>query len=141
MFVGRAKRDIGLSFVGVLVTDREAQRRRRVTTASSAPISSGGPSARDVVTGQWLYSDTQTPNRPDLADEWTGQSLTRQRRSRPTGTTTRGISTGPPKYKDVGDGFRADTGFVPQVGYREGLRADRLDGPPDRLLSRACGRS
>ena len=23
------------------------------------------------------------------------------------------------KYNDVGGGFRADTGFVPQVGYRE----------------------
>lgn len=27
------------------------------------------------------------------------------------------------RYEDVGDGFRADTGFVPQVGYRLGLAA------------------
>ena len=71
-----------------------------------------------MVTGQWLFSDTRTPNRPDLAAEWTGQSLTATRRTR-SGATTRRISTGSAQYKDIGDGFRADTGFVPQVGYRE----------------------
>ena len=41
VFVGRAKRDIGLSFVGVLATD-PGRIRRQGTIASSVPTSSGG---------------------------------------------------------------------------------------------------
>src|SRR5262245_6015652 len=56
VFVGRLKREMGLSFVGALVTDREAG-----DTASHnrvlGPDFMWRPSSADVVGGQWLYSD------------------------------------------------------------------------------------
>jgi hypothetical protein len=118
VFVGRAKRDIGLSFVGALLTDREAtdgHSHNRV----AGPDFQWRPSASDVVTGQWLFSDTSTPDRPDLADEWNGQHLSGSALQAYWTHSTRHVDWYA-KYNDVGSGFRADTGFVPQVGYREG---------------------
>lgn len=117
VFVGRAKRDIGLSFVGVIATDREAKSdssHNRVV----GPDFQWRPSGTDVVTGQLLYSETRTPQRPDLAAEWTGQSFASHGANigwnhNTTHLDVYGI------YRDFGDGFRADVGFVPQVGYRE----------------------
>jgi hypothetical protein len=117
VFVARAKRDIGLSFVSMLVTDREGhdtQSHNRVL----GPDFKWQPSGSDAVTGQWLFSETRTPNRPALATEWTGQSF-----SSHAGmivwnhNTTHFDAFG--LYRDLGNRFRADTGFVPQVGYRE----------------------
>src|SRR5262249_5654768 len=74
VLVARAKRDIGLSFVGVLVTAGEAHAgasHNRVV----GPDFQWRPSGGDVVSGQWIVSDSRTPDRPDLADEWTGQEL------------------------------------------------------------------
>jgi hypothetical protein len=117
VFVGRAKRDIGLSFIGAIVTDREAESgdsHNRVI----GPDFQWRPSGADVFTGQVLYSSSRTPDRPDLADEWTGQSLSGHAANLAYshGTTHFDAYGG---YKDFGDGFRADTGFVPQVGYRD----------------------
>jgi hypothetical protein len=115
--IARAKRDIGQSFVSVLVTDREAHdgaAHNRV----AGPDFQWRPSSNDVIAGQWLFSDTRAPDRPDLAASWTGESfashgavLTYNRN-----TEHLDVSLG---YKDFGDRFRADSGFVPQVGYRE----------------------
>jgi hypothetical protein len=118
VFVGRAKRDIGLSFVGALVTDREAtggNSHNRV----AGPDFQWRPSASDVVTGQWLFSETRTPDRPDLADEWNGQHISGRAFQTYWNHNTRHLDWSA-KYNDVGSGFRANTGFVPQVGYREG---------------------
>jgi len=118
VFVGRVKREMGLSFVGALVTDREG----RDTSSHNrvlGPDFLWRPNGADVVQGQWLYSDTRTPNRPDLADEWNGQTLRSQAGSVNYNHTTRTFDWYA-QYRDIGDGFRADTGFVPQVGYREG---------------------
>jgi len=117
VFVGRAKRDIGLSFVGVIVADREAKSggsHNRVV----GPDLQWRPSGTDVVTGQLLYSSTRTPNRPDLADEWTGQSLAGHAANIGWNHNTTHLDLYG-LYRDFGDGFRADVGFVPQVGYRE----------------------
>jgi len=117
VFVGRAKRDIGRSFIGMLVTDREGrgvQSYNRVL----GPDFQWRPNATDAVTGQWLVSDTRTPNRPDLAQEWHGQSMTSHAgQLQWSHNTTRVDSSA--TVKDVGDDFRAEAGFVPQVGYRE----------------------
>ena len=118
VFVGRAKRDIGLSFVGALVTDREAvdgSAHNRV----GGPDFQWRPSGSDVVSGQWLFSETRTPDRPDLASEWNGQQLSGSAVQANWSHNTRHLDWYA-KYNDVGSGFRADTGFVPQVGYREG---------------------
>ncbi len=118
VFVARAKKEMGLSFVGAMVADREAAAgdwHNRV----AGPDFQWRPSATDVVTGQWLYSETKTPNRTDLADEWTGQALSGSAAQVYWNHNTRHLDW-QAKYTDVGSGFRADTGFMPQVGYREG---------------------
>ena len=119
VFVGRAKRDIGRSFIGALIADREAtsvDAHNRVL----GPDFEWRPSAADVFTGQWLFSDTRTPDRPDLADEWNGQRLTGGALQTYWSHNTRHLDWFG-RYTDITDGFRADTGFVPQVGYREAL--------------------
>lgn len=117
VLVARAKREIGRSFVSVLVTDREG----RDTSSHNrvvGPDFQWRPTAREAITGQWLVSNTKTPNRPDLAAEWTGQSMTSHAgHLQWAHNSTRLDATA--LFKDVGEGFRAETGFVPQVGYRE----------------------
>ena len=116
VFIARAKRDIGLSSVGGLVTDREnrdGQGYNRVI----GPDFQWRPSASDVVTGQLLFSDSRTPQRVDLASEWTGRHLSGHGSHAQWQHSTRHIEwVG--QYKDFSDEFRADDGFVPQVGYR-----------------------
>jgi hypothetical protein len=113
VFVGRARRDIGQSFVSMLVTDRElhdGQGHNRVI----------GPDfqwrvGREVITGQALFSSSQTPNRTDLADEWNGQKL----RGRALILSWNRNTTHFDAFaegRDISDGFRADVGFMPQVG-------------------------
>ncbi len=114
--IARARRQIGLSFVSLLATDREGhdgQGHNRVA----------GPDFQwrwrdEVVTGQWLYSHTRTPDRPELAEEWTGTAL----RGHALTVGWRHSSArldASAEYSDRGEGFRADAGFVPQVGIRE----------------------
>jgi len=117
VFVARAKRDIGRSFVSMLVTDREG-RSSDSHNRVLGPDFQWRPNATDTITGQWLVSDTRTPNRPDLAREWNGQSMiSHAGQLQWSHSTTRFDSTA--MFKDAGDGFRAEAGFVPQVGYRE----------------------
>jgi hypothetical protein len=134
VFVGRAKRDIGLSFVGAMVTDREA-RDGSAHNRVFGPDFQWRPSASDVVTGQWLDSDTRTPNRPDLAAEWTGQTLQGNAFQTYWNHNTRHLDWFT-KYADVGRGFRADTGFIPQVGYREGSAQTGWQVYPTGLITR-----
>ncbi|HEX4565204.1 MAG TPA: DUF5916 domain-containing protein, partial [Vicinamibacterales bacterium] len=110
VFIGRAKKDIGLSFVSVLATDRE-NRDGNGHNRVAGPDLQWRPSGHDVLNGEALFSDTQTPNRPDLASEWNGQSMSGH--AAVVGfnhnTTHYDFST---QYHDVSTGFRADTGFV-----------------------------
>jgi hypothetical protein len=69
------------------------------------------------LTGKFLVSDSRTPNRPELAAEWNGQSL--------RGTAAWLYYTFSSRKWDFlidgrhfGANFRADDGFIPQVGYR-----------------------
>jgi len=116
VLIARAKRDIARSFVSMLVTDRESHDGNGHNRVFGPDFQ--WRADHDTVTGQLLFSDTTTPNRPDLAPDWRGQSF----RSHASdldwnhNTTHLDFSLG---YKDYGDGFRADAGFVPQVGYRE----------------------
>ncbi|HEY3157460.1 MAG TPA: hypothetical protein VGJ78_00755, partial [Vicinamibacterales bacterium] len=117
VFVARAKRDIKLSSVGVLMTDREAKSgdaHNRVV----GPDFQWRPSGNDVVMGQYLFTDTRTPNRPADAVEWTGQAFTGRAALAQWRHKTTHLEWAT-QYKELSDGFRADTGFVPQVGYRE----------------------
>jgi hypothetical protein len=116
--IGRARKDFGGSFAGILLTDRE-----------NASSDGGGhnrvlgtdfqwrPNQHDQVTGQILASDTQTPDRPDLYAGWDGRRFS----SRAMYLEWRHTSYhwfSRLHYEDFGDGFRTDVGFVPQVGHR-----------------------
>ena len=122
--ISRARHDFGQSFVSALGTFREAEggAHNRVF----GPDFQWRPKPTDTFTGQILWSDTRTPNRPDLVVapndngvEWDGRTL--QDRS-----FVANWSHGSPNWdlftqvQDVGREFRADEGFIPQVGYREG---------------------
>jgi hypothetical protein len=118
VLIARAKREIGRSFVSVLATDREAHdgngHNRLV-----------GPDfqwrwQREVVTGQWLFSETELPRRPDVAAAWNGASLNSHAGQIEFSHNTTHLDA-VAQYKDIGEGFRADSGFVPQVGYRSGF--------------------
>ncbi len=117
VFVGRAKRDVGRSFVGMLVTDREGRGTASYNRVVG-PDFQWRPNATEAVTGQWLVSDTRTPNRSDLAQEWRGQSMTSHAAQLQWSHNTTRVDSSA-SVKDVGDGFRAEAGFVPQVGYRD----------------------
>jgi hypothetical protein len=116
VFIGRVKKDFGLSFVSALVTDRESGKdgHNRVV----------GPDAQfrfkgtETITGQLLASDTKTPNRPDVNPKWTGDTLRSAAGQVAWNHSTERFDASA-AYKDFGSGFRADNGFLPQVGYRE----------------------
>ena len=124
--------------MSVLATDREIRGggHNRVV----GPDFQWRPSEKDTVTGQLLYSDSRTPVRPDLADEWDGRALTGHGAVAWWPHSTKTIDWFG-QYKDFGDEFRADNGFVPQVGYRADLSARPAtpSGPPASCA--ACGPS
>ena len=112
----RVRHDIGQSSIGVLGTGRN--------------INSGGnnvvfgpdvrwqPHQNDTFTAQALWSNSQTPNKPRLANEWDGRSLSDRALIANWSHTTKTTDI----YfqgQDLGKDFRADEGFIPQVGYRE----------------------
>lgn len=113
--IGRVRHDFGKSsFISLLGTTRE---------------SSGGAHNRVLgpdfqikndhhqLTGQILFSDTVNPDRPDLARSWNGEKLTGHAAwvwYWFSGKKWDLLVDGRHYTKD----FRADNGFVPQVGYR-----------------------
>lgn len=114
--IGRMRHDFGeTSFVSFLGTTREISggAHNRVL----GPDTVWRINDKWTFTGQMLLSDSRTPERPDLADEWDGRHL---RSHAGYGRVTRNTATTDLFVEgyDVGDDFRADNGFVPQVGYR-----------------------
>jgi hypothetical protein len=132
--VARLKKDLQESFVGMLLTDRQA-REGGSHNLVIGPDVQWRHQGRDTITAQLLVSDTRTPVRPDLAAEWTGQTLGgHAAQAQWAHSTTHFDLTG--LYKDVGRGFRADTGFVPQVGYRDTYVESGYTVHPSGFLSR-----
>ncbi|HUR33386.1 MAG TPA: DUF5916 domain-containing protein [Vicinamibacterales bacterium] len=116
VIIARAKRNLGRNFVGALVTDRES-RNGQGWNRLAGPDFQWRPTDQDTVTGQWLFSETQVPNRPDLSGEWDG----RVRNGAAAFANWNRNSTHLDSYlgyRELASGFRADAGFVPQVGYR-----------------------
>lgn len=115
VFAGRYRHLLGRSFWSVLGTAREIDGggHNRVV----GPDFQWRPNDIDWITGQFLWSDSTTPDRPDLADEWDGRSL---RGHAAELTWWRGTGVWDFYYlgRDVHEDFRADNGFIPQVGYR-----------------------
>jgi len=114
--IGRIRHNFGLSYISLLGTFRESE--------GSAHNRVLGPdfqwriNDKETVTGQLLFSNTKTPDRPDLASEWNGQTLNGHAADVWWSHSTKKIDWYT-EAKDYSDGFRADNGFVPQVGYRE----------------------
>jgi hypothetical protein len=134
VFIGRARKDIGgLSFVSVLMTDRES--------GSNGHNRLVGPDFQvrfhgtETITGQLLYSDTTTPNQPDVNASWTGNTLKSGAGQLSWNHNTEHFDFGT-TYKDYGSGFRADSGYVPQVGYRETFASTGWTFRPKGFLSR-----
>jgi hypothetical protein len=118
--IARYRRDLGSgqSFVSALYSGREIAGGgyNRVL----GPDFRWQPTSRDSITGQVLFSRSETPNRPDLAREWDGRELsghaaelTWYRAAEPWDFFV--------IYEDLADEFRADNGFVPEVGLRRAL--------------------
>jgi hypothetical protein len=122
VLVGSLRRDFGgTSYLGLLVTDRENE-------GVSGHNRVAGPdflwrrSQTDQMTGQLLVSDTETPDRTDLYSGWDGRRLTSHAGHLEWLHTGRDW-TWRATVQDFGEDFRADEGFVPQVGYRLGRYA------------------
>lgn len=114
--VARARRDLGRSYLSFLLADREISGGG--SNRVFGPDFQWRPTDSDTVTGQVLFSFTETPVRPELASEWDGRTLSGGALdcwwSHITPTFDSGL-----QIKAFGEGFRADAGFVPQVGFRE----------------------
>jgi hypothetical protein len=132
--IGRYRRDFGQSFLSFVYSGREIEDGgyNRVF----------GPDFRwqltenDVLTGQFVLSESQTPNLPELADEWDGRLLSGYGAElwwyRQTKTWDYFAL-----YNDLSDEFRADNGFVPQVGFRRGIaEIGRSFYPEDKPITR-----
>jgi len=116
--IARVRRDFGRSYLGALYAGRENEGQGH--NHVMGPDGQWRPNDKDVLAGQLLLSDTVTPDRPDLASSWDGRTLTSHALETSWRHSTRAVDWFA-RYRDFGDGFRADEGFVPQVGYREGF--------------------
>jgi uncharacterized protein DUF5916 len=114
--IARLRRDFGRSFVSALATDREIEGGGYNRVAG--PDFQWRRGAGDTVTGQLLMSWSRTPDRPDLAAEWDGRAL-HGHAGDVSWFHSRTHVDWSAEYKDFADDFRADDGFVPQVGYRQ----------------------
>ena len=128
--IGRVRHDLGSSFLGLLATGR-------VVDGGGHNVVFGPDfqwrGASDTLTGQFLWSDTTTPDRPELAEEWDGRTLSAgggQLQFTHDSRTLGGFA----RYKDFGRDFRDDQGFVPQVGYRQGTAAAGYNFWPQGFL-------
>jgi Domain of unknown function (DUF5916) len=134
---GRVRRDFGKSFLSLLASAREIDGPgyNRVVGPDFQWRHGDG----DTVTGQYLMSWSRTPDRPDLTTEWDGRTLDGHAADAWWNHVRTHLDWFV-KYQDVGDGFRADNGFVPQVGYRQqyaesGWTARPPKGPVRRVRS------
>jgi hypothetical protein len=133
--IGRLKEQIGRSFIGAVVTDREITSAGGGYSRLAGPDFEWRPDARDVLTGQLLLSATQTPNQPDLDASWDGRHQDGTALQTYFTRNTRHFD-GFGRYTDITKGFRADLGFMPQVGYREGFMSTGWTVHPKGSISR-----
>ncbi len=130
----RFRHEMGPSFVSVFATTREVEGGGYNRVAG--PDFQWRPKPTDTVTGQALWSRSVTPDRTDLAAEWDGRTLSDR-------AVVLNYQHADAHYdffvqgQDIGDQFRADNGFIPQVGYQEGyVESGWTFRPKDRFFSR-----
>ena len=115
--LGRLRHDVGNSFIGAVATARSGE--GGTYNYVFGPDFQWRPNDADLVTAQYLYSFSRLPDRPDLSPEWLGQKISGFGLSANWTHTTYHWDW-QLQYDDFADGFRADDGFVPQVGYKQG---------------------
>ena len=133
--VFRVRRDLGQSFVSALSTVRTIDGGGHNTVFG--PDFQWRPNAKDNFQGQFVWSDTRTPNRPDLeVSEWDGRDLFDHAFTANYGHGGRSFDFFV-QGQDIGEDFRADNGFIPQVGYQEVyLETGWTFRPKDKFFSR-----
>jgi len=131
--IGRVRHDIGTSVVGAVITDREVRDggHNRVL----GPDFQWRPTQSDSITGEFLYSSTENPLRRDLSSAWDGERSTSHALHADWNRLKQKYDFGF-GVNDIGNGFRADLGFIPQVGYREVFGAVGLRFFPDNKFFR-----
>jgi hypothetical protein len=131
--IARVRQDLGRSFVSALGSTREVSGggHNRVI----GPDFSWRPTGGDEVRGQFLYSNSLTPERSDLAEEWDGRELSGHAGLVYWAHNTRTVDWFG-QYQDISDDFRADNGFVSQVGYRDGFGETGYTFRPEKGLVR-----
>ena len=116
--IGRLRHDVGGSYLSFLATDRSID-GRRLQPRLRPRLPLAPDRFRHLSTGSSCCRRARRRTVPDLADEWDGRDL-----SGHAGRLTYAHSDATwdwyLSYWDYAEGFRADTGFVPQVGTREG---------------------
>jgi len=131
--IARVRHDLGRSFVSGLASVREI--RGGGFNRVVGPDFLWRPNDRHTVSGQFLFSDTSTPDRTDLSSRWDGRRLKGH-----GATASWQFSTATAdfyaEYSDFGDDFRADNGFVPQVGVRHLYFGPGYTFRPTGFLSR-----
>lgn len=117
VLIGRYRRSLGQSMAGFLATSREVAGGGH--NRLFGPDFVWKPTTADRLQGQVVLSGTTNPDRPDLSEQFRGNSF--------SGHGGRFIYTRDVarydvwvSYVDYSPGFRADNGFVPQVGFRLG---------------------
>ena len=131
--IGRYKRDIGKSFISFLGTTRE--NGRGSYNRVFGPDFELRLGDHDTVTGQLLFSRSATPDHPDLATEWDGRRLSSHAADLWWQHQTEAFDFFT-EAKDFGDQFRADNGFVPQVGFRSNYVESGYTFRPTGFFSR-----
>ena len=136
--IARVRRDFGRrSFMSFLATVRESEggAHNRVL----GPDFQWRINDSNTLTGQLLYSDTETPDRADLEiPEWDGRRLAGHAAQVwfQHGTATRDFYV---QVNDYDEEFRADNGFVPQVGWRGSYAEAGKTWRPKGFFSRVRG--
>jgi hypothetical protein len=132
--IGRYRRDLSKGFASLLYSGREIEGGgyNRVF----GPDFRWMPTQQDTITGQLLFSGSETPVRPDLTAEWDGRSLEGW-----AGQLwwARSLEKWDFFAQALGldEGFRADNGFVNQVGIHEQIgEVGRTFRPEGKFYSR-----
>lgn len=114
--IARLRHDLGgNSFVSMLATGRDQD--GSPYNAVIGPDFQWRPTEMDTVTGQFLVSSTVEPDRPDEYEGWNGETLRGYAANLWYSHRSRTYDWYA-EYNDRDHEFRADTGFVPEVGTR-----------------------